>query len=233
MKTTLFLINAVLCFTIGVSFASEPLLEEINKNQIIPRLDSLALSNYALTNTTNSMAVRAYKTENKIYQNALIHCPSSTEMMSILSNDRRIAGMNIFCDRFKDLRTDMEWKILLIPLIYNPSTESLITELSGYKLKEIRVSKDQLECEYRGKNIDHRLRLGRPLKTSKRSLILNAEAPLNQDYLAFIRVTGDPKDYLTLELNNPYQYYTPLGAPKLLLPEDAEEGIDLVFDQAQ
>jgi hypothetical protein len=230
MKTTLFLTNAAVCLSIGVSLASEPFSDDVNKNHIIPKLDSQALSNYASTNKTNSIAIKAYKSENGIDDKiVLIHCPSSTEMKNIVNKDPK-GSYGI-----KYLRTAMGWS-------FDPSSpETLIDKLSGSKLTKIYICKKVLICEYTKQGQESPVLCERLLKPSQKSLILNSWSPVNPN----IRVEGDiiliPKPLKstifigttvpTFRLENPSEH-TPQTSSKLL-PEDVKEGVDLVFNQSQ
>jgi hypothetical protein len=226
VKTTLFLINAALCFTIGASLASEPLPDEVNNHHIIPKLNSLALSNYASTNKTNYNAVKAYKAENGIDDKlVLIHCPSSTEMMNILSNRK-----DNYSTEFEDIRTGKEW-LIRTPSI--KSKEQLIDALSGCKLIDICITKDELNCYYRKKGLESPI-VGivgaRLLKPSQSALIAHSWAPSNPN----IRMTGRIRLYSSLVrcLMVPYDTYQRQEALKLL-PDDANERVDCVFNQTR
>jgi hypothetical protein len=229
MKTTLFLINAALCLTIGVSLASDPLPEDVNNKQIIPRLTPQALNNYASTYKTNYIAVRAYKDKNGIDDKlVLIHCPSSTEMISILKIDRDIA--NICSNTFKDPHTGMGWSF------GNSKTDTLIGQLHGSKLVRIYISKDKLECEYIKRGEEFPIFCERPLKTSKSALILTTGAPSNPK----VQVTGDiilqdESHPLVIDLNagTIQPAYTTTHEALKLLPKDAKEGLDIVFNQTK
>jgi hypothetical protein len=213
-----------------VSFASEPFLEEINKNQIIPRLDSLALSSYASTNKTNSMAVRAYKNDYKIDdKDALIHCPSSTEMMKILRNDNVV---NSWYLNFKDLRTIMLWHVPGLDLL---ALELPFTnegpDLSGYKLNGIFIYNDKLECRYTKKD-KITLTCFRSLRSSMKHLIVSTWAPLNPDCLADREIV----DYfggLLIKGKDPDEYEPSSAVTSKLLAENEQEGVDLVFNQTR